>query len=302
MSSTEKPALIGPGPLAGLGAFIIWGTFGLYFKQVGFAEPVEILAHRIIWSAVLTFVLVFALGRRKLLWALISSSKTLGLLFLSSLLVAGNWIIYIWAVNSGNALEASLGYYIMPLVMLILGRVFFGEKLNRIQIISVAICAVGVLNLLVFYGQLPWIALSLSTLFAFYGVIRKFVPADPIAGLFVECALLTPASLIYMFWLQSHGGSAFGNTGIANDALLIGLGICTTIPLVLFAFAARNMKFSALGLMQYLNPTLQFIIAVAVFGEAFTSAHMVTYALVWIGLGIFTWDNLRTARQIRSKS
>ena len=302
MSSTEKPALVGAGPLAGLGAFVIWGTFGLYFKLVGFAGPLEILSHRIVWSAALTLVLVFALGKRKQLWALISSSRTLGLLFLSSLLVAGNWVIYIWAINSGNALEASLGYYIMPLVMLILGRIFFGEKLNRIQMLSVAICTVGVLNLLVFYGHLPWIALSLSTLFAFYGVIRKFVPADPIAGLFVECALLTPASLIYLVWLQRQGELAFGNIGIEQDALLIGLGICTTIPLVLFAFAARNMKFSALGLMQYLNPTIQFIIAVMVFGEAFTTAHMVTYTLVWIGLGVYSWDNLRTARQNRRKS
>lgn len=302
MSSTEKPALIGAGPLAGLGAFTIWGTFGLYFKQVAFAGPVEILAHRIIWSAVLTLVLVFALGRRKQLWALISSLKTIGLLFLSSLLIAGNWIIYIWAVNGGHALEASLGYYIMPLVMLTLGRVFFGEKLNRVQMLSVAICALGVLNLLVFYGHLPWIALSLSTLFAFYGVIRKFVPADPIAGLFVECALITPISLGYMFWLDRHGGAAFGTIGITQDALLIGLGICTTVPLVMFAYAARNMKFSALGLMQYLNPTLQFFIAVLVFGEAFTTVHMVTYALVWLGLGVYSWDNLRTARQNRRKS
>ena len=302
MSSQEKPALIGPGPLAGLGAFTAWGTFGLYFKQVAFAGPFEVLSHRIIWSALLTLVLVLALGRRKKLLELISSTRTIGLLFLSSLLVAGNWVIYIWAINSGNALEASLGYYIMPLVMLLLGRFFFAEKLNRVQMFSVAICAVGVLNLLVFYGHLPWSALSLSTLFAFYGVIRKFVPADPIAGLFVECALITPITLGYMFWLESHGGAAFGHIGIVQDALLIGLGVLTTIPLVLFAFAARNMKFSALGLMQYLNPTLQFLIAVMVFGEAFTTAHMVTYALVWLGLGVYSWDNLRTARQNRAKS
>ncbi|CAM3478211.1 EamA family transporter RarD [Thalassospira profundimaris] len=302
MSSQEKPALIGPGPLAGLGAFTIWGAFGLYFKQVGFAEPFEILAHRILWSAVLTLILVLALGRRKKLLELISSTRTIGLLFLSSILVAGNWVIYIWAINSGNALEASLGYYIMPLVMLLLGRVFFAEKLNRVQLVSVAICTIGVLNLLVFYGHLPWIALSLSTLFAFYGVIRKFVPADPIAGLFVECALLSPVTLGYIFWLESQGDAAFGHIGIAQDALLIGLGILTTIPLVLFAFAARNMKFSALGLMQYINPTLQFLIAVLVFGEAFTTAHMVTYGLVWFGLGIYSWDNLRTARQNRAKS
>lgn len=302
MSSTQKPALIGAGPLAGLGAFTIWGTFGIYFKLISFAGPAEILAHRIIWSAVLTLILVFAFGRRKELWKLISSVKTLGFLFLSSLLVAGNWLVYIWAVNSGNALEASLGYYIMPLVMLLLGRVFFAEKLNRIQMISVAICAVGVANLLVFYGHLPWIALSLSSLFAFYGVIRKFVPADPIAGLFVECAMLAPISLGYIFWLDSNGNSAFGTIGMTQDMMLIGLGIFTTVPLVMFAYAARNMKFSALGLMQYLNPTLQFIVAVLIFGETFTTAHMVTYTLVWLGLGVYTWDNLHRARQNRRKS
>lgn len=302
MSQQEKPALLGPGPLAGLGAFIFWGFFGLYFKQVSYATPLEILSHRIVWSALLTLALVFLLGRRKKLWELISSARTIGLLFLSSLLVAGNWLLYIWAVNSAHALEASLGYYIMPLIMLILGRIFFAESLNRIQILSVAICAAGVLNLLVFYGEMPWVAVGLSTLFGFYGVIRKFVPADPIAGLFVECILLTPFALGYLIWLDSNGEMAFGNIGLVEDALLIGLGICTTVPLVLFAYAARNMKFSALGLMQYLNPTLQFFVAVLIFGEIFTTSHMITYALVWFGLAIFTWDNLHSARQNRAKS
>jgi chloramphenicol-sensitive protein RarD len=158
------------------------------------------------------------------------------------------------------------------------------------------------LNLLVSYGHFPWIALSLSSLFGFYGVIRKFVPADPIAGLFVECALITPIALIYMIWLHAQGDMAFGNTGLPNDLLLVGLGVCTTVPLVLFAYAARNMKFSVLGLMQYLNPTLQFFVAVLIFGETFTSVHMVTYGLVWFGLGIFTWDNLRNVRKNRRNS
>ncbi len=302
MSQQEKPVLLGPGPLAGLGAFIIWGFFGLYFKLVGFATPLEILSHRIVWSALLTLVLVFALGRRKKLMELISSARTLGLLFVSSLLVAGNWLLYIWAVSQEHALEASLGYYIMPLIMLILGRIFFAEKLNRVQILSVLICFAGVLNLLLVYGDMPWVALALSSLFGFYGVIRKYVPADPVAGLFVECILITPFALIYLIWMAQNGDLAFGHIGQFEDALLIGLGICTTLPLVLFAYAARNMKFSALGLMQYLNPTIQFFVAVMIFGEPFTNAHMVTYALVWTGLGVFTWDNLRTAQQNRAKS
>lgn len=302
MSSSQKPALIGAGPLAGLGAFVIWGFLGFYFKIIDFASPFEILAHRILWSAILTLTLVFVLKRRARLWDLLSSKRTMGLLFISSLLIAGNWVIYIWSVHIGHALEASLGYYIMPLIMLILGRIFFGEKLNRIQIVSVLICFAGVLNLLVFFGSLPWIALSLSLLFGFYGVIRKFVPADPIAGLFVECLLLSPMAFGYLVWLNASGTMAFTNLGIGHDALLVSLGAVTTIPLVLFAFAARNMKFSALGLMQYLNPTIQFFVAVLLLGETFTQAHMITYALVWIGLGIFTSDNLRTARQLRRKS
>ncbi|WP_417814657.1 EamA family transporter RarD [Thalassospira alkalitolerans] len=302
MSSSQKPALIGAGPLAGLGAFTIWGFLGLYFKIIGFTGPFEILAHRILWSVILTLLLVFALGRRAKLWELLSSARTMGLLFLSSLLIAGNWLIYIWAVHIGHALEASLGYYIMPLIMLILGRVFFGERLNRVQIISVIICCAGVLNLLIFVGSLPWIALSLALLFGFYGVIRKFVPADPIAGLFVECLVLTPFAFGYLIWLNASGDMVFGHLGIGSDVMLILLGAITTVPLILFAFAARNMKFSALGLMQYLNPTIQFFVAVLLFGETFTTAHMITYGLVWIGLGVFTWDNLNTARRMRAKS
>ncbi|MCC9624170.1 EamA family transporter RarD [Thalassospira sp. MA62] len=293
MSPSRKPALIGPGPLAGLAAFVSWGFFGLYFRQVSFATPFEILSHRIVWSAVLTLILVFALGRRKKLLELVTSVRTIGLLFASGVLVAGNWLLYIWAVNNGHALEGSLGYYIMPLIMLILGRIFFAEKLNRVQLLSVVICGAGVLNLLVFYGHMPWVALGLSILFGFYGVIRKFVPADPIAGLFVECALLSPIALIYLAWLDQSGQMMFGQLGMLEDGLLIGLGICTTAPLVLFAYAARNMKFSALGLMQYLNPTIQFFVAVLLLGESFTTAHMITYSLVWIGLGIFTWDSIR---------
>jgi chloramphenicol-sensitive protein RarD len=302
MSIANKPALIGAGPLAGLFAFITWGVAGAYFHAVGFADAMEILSHRILWSAILTLVLIFALGRKSALMDLLRSARTMGLLFITSLLIAGNWLIYIWSVNHGHALEASLGYYIMPLIMLVLGRVFLNEKLNRIQILSVVIVSAGVLNLLIFFGTLPWIALSLAFLFGFYGLLRKMIPADPIAGLFVECLTLLPAALIYLGWLQSNGEMAFLHTGPGHDALLIGLGVMTTVPLVMFAFAARNMKFGALGLMQYINPTLQLVVAVLLFGENFTHAHLITYIFVWCGLALFTWDNLRTARRLRANS
>ncbi|MFH1804893.1 MAG: EamA family transporter RarD [Pseudomonadota bacterium] len=302
MATPKKPALIGPGPLAGLVAFLTWGLSGVYFKAVGFAGAMEILSHRILWSTLLTIILVFALGRRTALMTLLSSWRTVGILFVTSLLVAGNWLIYIWSVNHGHALEASLGYYIMPLIMLVLGRVFLKETLNRVQIISVAIVCLGVLNLLIFFGTLPWIALSLATLFGFYGLLRKMMPADPIAGLFVECLLLCPVGLVYLVWLQGTGNMTFLHTTMVNDLMLVGLGVMTTLPLVMFAFAARNMRFSALGLMQYLNPTVQFLVAVLLFGEVFTNAHLITYILVWAGLALFTWDNICTTRQSRRNS
>ncbi len=302
MSQSHKAALIGAGPLAGLFAFVAWGVSGAYFHAVGFASALEILSHRIVWSVILTLVLIFALGRKASLMQLLSSARTIGVLCITSLLIAGNWLIYIWSVNHGHAIEASLGYYIMPLVMLVLGRIFLKETLNRIQVLSVVIVSLGVVNLLVFFGTLPWIALCLALLFSFYGLLRKLVPADPIAGLFVECLALLPVALIYLAWLQSQGKMAFLHTSTGNDAMLIGLGAMTTIPLVMFAFAARNMKFGALGLMQYINPTIQLCVAVLLFGEPFTQAHLITYIFVWCGMAIFTWDNLRTSRAARANS
>ncbi|OKH88980.1 permease [Thalassospira sp. TSL5-1] len=294
--------MIGAGPLAGLFAFVAWGISGAYFHAVGFASALEILSHRIVWSVILTLVLIFALGRKAALMQLLGSARTIGVLCITSLLIAGNWLIYIWSVNHGHAIEASLGYYIMPLIMLVMGRIFLKETLNRIQILSVVIVSLGVVNLLVFFGTLPWIALGLAFLFGFYGLLRKMVPADPIAGLFVECLALLPIALIYLGWLQSKGDMVFLHTSTGNDAMLIGLGAMTTIPLVMFAFAARNMKFGALGLMQYVNPTIQLCVAVLLFGEPFTQAHLITYIFVWCGLAIFTWDNLRTSRAARANS
>jgi chloramphenicol-sensitive protein RarD len=302
MDQTKKPALIGAGPLAGLAAFFTWGVAGAYFHAVGFAGAFEILSHRILWSALLTLILTFALGRRAELARLLGSARTLGVLIITSLLIAGNWLIYIWSVNHGHALEASLGYYIMPLIMLILGRFFLNEQLNRVQMVSVVIVTLGVLNLLVFFGHLPWIALSLAFLFGFYGLLRKMIPADPIAGLFVECLVLCPVALGYLVWENHQGTLAFLHTTPLHDAMLIGLGVMTTFPLVMFTYAARNMRFGALGLMQYINPTMQFFVAVFLFGEHFTRAHMITYILVWIGLAIFTWDNLQSSRRIRANS
>ncbi|RCK43458.1 permease [Thalassospira profundimaris] len=302
MSQSHKPALIGIGPLAGLGAFCFWGISGAYFHAVGFAGAMEILSHRIVWSVVLTLVLIFALGRKASLLQLLGSARTIGVLCMTGLLIAGNWLIYIWSVNHGHAIEASLGYYIMPLIMLVLGRIFLKETLNRVQVLSVIIVSLGVLNLLAFFGTVPWIALGLAFLFGFYGLLRKMVPADPIAGLFVECLALLPIALIYLGWLESRDELVFLQTSTANQAMLIGLGAMTTIPLVLFAFAARNMKFGALGLMQYINPTLQLCVAVLLFGEPFTQAHLITYIFVWCGLALFTWDNLRTSRAARANS
>ena len=273
--------------LSGLSAFIIWGLFSLYFKLLSYTKPIEILAHRIIWSAVLTLVLVFILRRFNKLYILLCSWRTILLLFLSSTLVTANWFIYIWAVNNGHALDASLGFYIMPLMMLILGRIFFSEKLNFIQIISVNICLIAVLNLIFFYGHIPWVPICVSILFGCYGVIRKCIIVDPIAGLFIECILMTPFAIGYMIWMHYNELIVFGHISIVDDILLIILGIWTTVPLILFTYATTKIRLSTLGMMQYLNPTLQFLIAIFIFHEKVDFYQTLSCILIWCGLILF---------------
>lgn len=269
----------------------MWGCLPLYFRYLDHISPVEMLAHRIVWSVPTgLFFVAIAVKWRELKQAL--TRQNLLWLSISGVLMGGNWLIYIWAVDQERVLEASLGYYINPLANVLIGAVFFSERLRPAQWLAVAIAAAGVVAMTSALGYLPWVALALCTSFAIYGVIRKQVQVDARAGLVVEAAILTPLAFLWLAWaLPQPGVSLFGNGGWDIPVLLLA-GPLTAIPLILFAIAAKRLRLSTLGMMQYGGPTLQFLISVWIFKEPFGWVHAAAFALIWTALIIFTTDSL----------
>jgi len=273
-----------------MAAFGLWGVGPVYFKAVGQVPPLELLAHRVVWCVALTALLI-TFGRD---WGQlrggIRDRRTLATLALSAALVAVNWFTFIYAVTTDRIVEASLGYFINPLFNVVLGMLFLRERLNRRQLIAVLMALAGTLNLTLSLGVVPWIALTLAVCFGFYGLLRKTVRIEAVNGLFVETAMLTPVAAGYLLWLGWHGQGAFGTIDLGTDALLLFAGVITALPLVWFTRAARRLRYVTIGLLQYIAPTLQLLVGVLVYGEAFTSAHWVSFGLIWAGLAIFTWD------------
>ena len=258
----------------------------MYFRALKGIPPLEIAAHRAVWSAGLLLGVVVALRRGPTLRALMKQPRQLGVLVATTLLISGNWLLFIWAIEQGRLLEASLGYFINPLVNVLLGVVFLGETLRRAQKVAVALAAVGVSVLIVRLGHLPWISLTLASSFGLYGLLRKRFQIDAIVGLFVETGLLAPFALAFI-----------GTRGTAEPGwLLAASGVITAVPLVLFTEGARRLTLSTVGLMQYLAPTGQFLIAVFAFGEPFTAAHAATFACIWGSLALYTADAVRASR------
>ncbi|MEE8264814.1 MAG: EamA family transporter RarD, partial [Acidiferrobacterales bacterium] len=250
----------------------------------------EVLAHRVLWATVL-LVAVLLLQRRGLeLIRELLSWRRVGFYLVTALLVSTNWLIFIWSIQNDRLLEASLGYYINPLVNVLLGTVFLRERLNRWQIVAVALAAAGVMNLVLGYGKFPWVALTLAFSFGFYGLLRKKAGMDAILGLTVETLLLVPAALLFLGWLAFQGSAAFAHAGAKTDVLLIFAGVITAVPLVCFLQAARRLKLTTVGLMQYLAPTLNLLLAVLAYYEPFTTAHLITFVCIWIALAIYSFD------------
>lgn len=277
---------------AALGCYLIWGSLPLYIRAMSHVGPFELLAHRILWS-VPTAIGLIALAAN---WRDVKTAFTganFRWLTLSSLLIAVNWAIYIWAVNAGRAMEASLGYYINPLVNVLFGMLIFSETLRRVQWVAVGIAAVGVVIMAFAFGRVPWVALALCATFACYGLIRKKVAIDSRAGFLVEVALLAPLAALWLVWFATTqpGGRWMGEGGW-DAALLMAAGPITAVPLILFALAARRLRLSTIGMMQYIGPTLQFLIALFVFGEAFSPVHAVAFGFIWTALVMFTADSL----------
>jgi chloramphenicol-sensitive protein RarD len=279
----------------GLAAYGLWGVLPLYFKAVGDVAAGDIVAHRVLWSLpFLALLITVARG-----WGSVRSAaarpRTIGVLALTALLIGGNWLLYVYAVTSGHILAASFGYYLNPLANVLLGRFVLKEKLSRLQWIAVAIAAAGISVLAAGALSQLWISLTLCISFALYGLLRKMVSADAITGLGVETALLFPLAVAWFIWRLSRGVPMFGSTD-ADHALLLLAGIVSTTPLLLFTAAARRLQYSTLGMLQFLAPTLQFLIAVLLYSEPFTRAHAVAFAAIWTALALYIVALLRVPR------
>lgn len=285
------------GTIYGLAAYGWWGLAVIYFKAVAHVPPLEVLAQRIVWSLPLLFGLLALRGRLGEIRTALRDRRTLAILLVTTLLIGSNWLIYIVAVSTGHILQSSLGYYINPLVNVVLGMVFLGERLRPAQWASVLLAAAGVLYLALSYGRPPWFALSLAATFALYGLLRKTVRAEGSVGLTVETTLLLPAAVGFLLVQGSRDRLAFGDVSLATDLLLAASGLVTAMPLIWFANAIRRLPLTTMGFLQYLSPTLQFLLAVAVYGEPFNRSHLLTFGCIWTALAVYSVDAALATRR-----
>lgn len=283
------------GVLTAGGAYLLWGAFPIYFHALAGVAPAEVLAHRIAWSTLFMVALVTVMRRWGEVRRQLAPPGTVRVLALTAVLISTNWLVYIWAVGAGHVLEASLGYFVNPLVSVLLGVVFLKEPLSRWQQAAVGLAAVGVVALMIWLGRPPWVALTLAGSFALYGLLRKRVQVDAVTGLLAEVVVLLPFAAAWLAWKGAAGALAFGaSPGIT--ALLASAGVITAVPLLLFGVGVRRLRLATIGLLQYVNPTAQFLIAVFLFGEPFSVAHGVAFGCIWVSLGLYTWDALGRSR------
>ena len=277
-------------------AFLIWGISPIYWKALRTLPALEIILHRMVWSFFFLLPLIIMMRRWQEFIGALRNHRTLLMLLFTALIVGGNWLLYIWAVNHDRLLQASLGYYINPLVNVVLGMVFLKERLRRPQILAVVLAAAAVIYLTVYYGEFPWIALTLGVTFGLYGLIRKVAPVGSLVGLTVETLLLSIPALVYLFYLDSRGQGSIFRVSLKTDLMLMGCALVTAIPLLLFTLGARRLYLSTVGLLQYIAPSCMFVLAVFLFREPFSSAQVVTFILIWTALAIYSTDSVRYYR------
>lgn len=278
-------------------AYTLWGLFPLYFARLSAVPPAEVLAHRVLWS--LAFVLGLLALRRQWAWLadVLRRPRVLGAFAVSALLLSGNWLTYIWSVNNGHVLDASLGYFITPLVNVLLGYTVLHERPRRAQWAALALAMAGVLWLTWQAGELPWIALLLATSFGAYGLLRKIAVLGPLEGLTLETLLLAPLAGLALAWWVSQGSTHFPTDDLATNLWLVGVGPITAIPLLLFAAGARRIPMTTLGLLQYIGPSIQFVLGVWLFKEPFAGPRMAGFVLIWTALLLYSIDGWRVARR-----
>lgn len=286
------------GILFALGAYILWGIAPIYFKTIDHVSAMEILSHRIIWSFFFLIGLLQLNKRWPTVRSIFKSKHKILYLTATALLIGANWLIFIWAINNNHMLEASLGYYINPLVNIVLGMIFLGERLRKLQWFAVTCTAIGVTIQIISFGSVPLIALSLAGTFGLYGLLRKKVNLDAQTGLFIETLILLPAAAIYILFIADTTTSHLSENSITLNLLLVAAGIITTLPLLCFNEAATRLKLSTLSFFQYIGPTCMFLLATSFYGETFTLDKAITFGFIWIALIIFTVDGLRRRKNI----
>jgi chloramphenicol-sensitive protein RarD len=281
------------GVLFALSAFIMWGIAPIYFKQLIHIDALEILAQRIIWAVV--FLIVISLLSRQLYKTIeiLKQPKQLAILSISACLLGFNWGLFIWSVNNNHMLEASLGYYINPLINVLMGYLFLSEKLRKFQGLAVALALSGVLIQLISFGSVPYIALSLAVSFAIYGLLHKKTYIESIPGLLIEALILLPLATLYWIFMEPSATSSMIANDTTTNLLLLSAGIVTTLPLLCFTAAAKRLQYSTLGFIQYIGPSLMFILAVQFYGETLGLKEYITFGCIWLALLLFSWDSLR---------
>lgn len=287
------------GVLAIVGASTIWGLSAMYYKLLAHVPPLEVLSHRTLWSLLFFGIVLLVQGRFGQVAGHLRAPRTLGLLALSAVMISINWFGFIFSIQQGWAMEASFGYYIFPIVAVAIGFFVFREQLSRAQFLAVLLAVVAVVMLGFGLGKPPWIALMLASTFGLYGLLKKTLDVGAVASVFIEVLLLAPLALAWLLFGVENG--AFG-ASLKDTVLLVFAGILTGGPLMLFSYAARRISMASVGLIQYLNPTLQFLVATFVFGEVFTKWHAIAFPVIWVGLAIYTLDSLRQERSSRKRA
>jgi chloramphenicol-sensitive protein RarD len=275
------------------GAFLCWGLFPIYFKLVGAVPAVEMLANRVVWSLLFVTGLITVLRGWPAVLAVFPNRRLVAILTLSAVVISLNWGVFIWAIANDRVLQSSLGYYINPLVSVVLGVVVLRERLRAAQWAAVGLAAAGVAYQVIGLGAFPWVALTLAFSFGFYGLIRKMAAVDAYSGLFVETLILSPVALAYLTWLEATGRGALGAGDWGLNGLIAASGVVTALPLILFVAGAKRIRLSTLGLLQYTVPTGHLLLAVFVYGEPFTRGNLVTFGCIWAALAIYTFDTAR---------
>jgi len=303
MNETQK------GLLAMVATSVIWGLSTLFYKALAHVPPFEVLAHRTIWSLVFFGIVLAVQGRLNELGTIFRKPRLLAMVGLAAMMVSMNWGLFIWAIQSGRTIEASLGYYIYPIMSVLLGALLFKERLGRIQIFAVGVITVAVLLLTLGLGVAPWVSLLLMTSFVIYGLVKKMIPMGPVASVTGEVLLLSPLALIWLWGVHTQGWTGMDDRNVAafgmgwyNTIMLMLLGLLTAGPLILYSYATKRLGFATQGLVFYLNPTLQFLVAVLAFGEPVSRWHAIAFPMIWVALAVYTLNALRQERAASRRS